>query len=58
MNQLSQNVDAPTCEVIVEHRIIDAPTFASKGATRICSYARSEDVHEQRCEAQQRPNFL
>jgi hypothetical protein len=30
MNQLSQNVDAPTCEVIVEHRIIDARTLHVK----------------------------
>ena len=30
MNQLSQNVDAPTCEVIVEHRIIDARTLQVK----------------------------
>jgi hypothetical protein len=30
MNQLSQNVDPPTCEVIVEHRIIGAPTLQVK----------------------------
>jgi len=30
MNELSKNVDAPTCEVIVEHRIIDARTLQVK----------------------------
>jgi len=30
MNQLSRNVVAPTCEVLVEHRIIDAPTLQVK----------------------------
>jgi hypothetical protein len=58
MNQLSQNVDVPTCEVIVEHGIVDARTLQVKVQPLGCGSPRPEDEHEQRSEAQQRPNFF
>jgi hypothetical protein len=30
MYELNKNVDAPTCEVIVEHQIVDLPTLQLK----------------------------
>jgi|GEM_PF-2068978 hypothetical protein len=41
MNELSKNVDAPTCEVIVEHEIVDAPTLQVKVKLDSCDDTES-----------------